>query len=212
MAKYLTRILRGMGRLWSFPGQDTSPPGYDVSLPIQPVDDVGSLARYARAHRAGLGADGWTYVTAEFTVPNTVSPFFAAILPATGLADYFERGDIAWVYAAGIMVRTNEEQIADIGDMLIWQGSDAIFQIGSSDGIGVPLFFSQGSLHTTLGGFDGTMLPANEVPMRPPIPHPVPFGDQVGCSVDRTTASGSAIQLRPWVLVRVLPEGIPPSP
>lgn len=45
---YLTQALRGLATAWRFPGQRSSPPSYDIGLPIQPVDDVGSFARSAR--------------------------------------------------------------------------------------------------------------------------------------------------------------------
>lgn len=53
--KFLSRVLEGLTGVWKFPGQLTAPPGYELQLGIQPVDDLGALAREASVIYGTIG-------------------------------------------------------------------------------------------------------------------------------------------------------------
>lgn len=134
---YLSRILKGLERMYQFPSaQKGAPSDVELDLPIQVVQDVDGLATMG----AGVGRQngfwlwnvGITHV-ATGSIIATPNPFLPAVAGNGFPAIIDARDDSIWLYD----IWGNSDDIGDVNSVMVSHAHGSI-AVGPSNGVGGP--------------------------------------------------------------------------
>ena len=115
-----SKALRGLSNALGLTGDRSAPPGIELAIPSQPVDDLTQYARYGSAHVFGKFSDGWVTLALQEAIVgvnfvSTVVPDWSAIVSGDfGISLGTLSRMALWIYDVSLEA-ISDSSLADIG-------------------------------------------------------------------------------------------------
>ena len=115
-----TKALRGLSNALELEGERSAPPGIELRIPSQPVDDLTQYIRYGSAHVFGKFSDGWVTLALRDVVvgasfATTVEADWSAIISGDFGVNLGRLGRMGlWIYGVSLEAASNVS-LDDIG-------------------------------------------------------------------------------------------------